>query len=222
VIVDAEGLDALSMSRLASELGFTTMSLYRYVDSKDELLTLLADHATGDPPPIGDEVVGWRARMTAWVEAQMVRLRVRPWVVQLPVTGPPMGPHTVKWIDQGLAELAPTGLSEREKVGVIGLIAALVRHETLVRSDIARAIHASHDSGDVNPLLESPTAFTDLLLELVDPVTMPAMAQSLTSRAWDEDDMDADFRFGMERILDGVEAFAARRAASTVDERLGD
>ena len=51
-LVDAEGLEAVSMQRVAKELGYTTMSLYRYVDSKEDMLVLMRDASmNGDPPP---------------------------------------------------------------------------------------------------------------------------------------------------------------------------
>ena len=53
-IADAEGLAAVSMRRLAAELGFTTMALYRYVASKDELLMLVTDSAYGPPRALTD------------------------------------------------------------------------------------------------------------------------------------------------------------------------
>src|ERR1700754_2811680 len=50
-IADAEGLDAVSMNRVAKELGTGAMSLYRYVESKQELLALMIDAAIGEVPP---------------------------------------------------------------------------------------------------------------------------------------------------------------------------
>ncbi|WP_426561401.1 TetR/AcrR family transcriptional regulator [Angustibacter sp. McL0619] len=206
-IADAEGLDALSMSRLAKDLGFTTMSLYRYVSSKDELLTLLVDTATGPAPVIGPEVVGWRNRLAAWVDAQMKGLAVHPWIVQLPITGAPLTPHTLEWVDQGLAMLAGIGLSEFEKVAVIGLIAGNVRHETLLRADITRAITDAAARG-------VPRTPDDVLLgRLVAPERFPALAATIAAGAWsDEQDPDNDFDFGVQRILDGVEALVATRS----------
>src|SRR4051812_50195310 len=60
-IADAEGLGAVSMARVAKELGNSTMALYRHVESKDELLLLMSDAALEPPPdltPAGD----WRGR----------------------------------------------------------------------------------------------------------------------------------------------------------------
>lgn len=55
-LADAEGVTALSMGRVAKALGFTTMSLYRYVASKDELIELISDRVIGPPPVIPDGV----------------------------------------------------------------------------------------------------------------------------------------------------------------------
>src|SRR5882757_3162372 len=66
---DAEGLAGLSMSRVAKQLGFTTMSLYRYVDSKDTLITLVSDRLIGLPPePIAGQP--WREAIEGWATAE--------------------------------------------------------------------------------------------------------------------------------------------------------
>src|SRR5690349_10100499 len=57
-IADADGITALTMQRVADELGFTKMALYRYVPGKDELVALMTDAALGDPPPLTGR--GWR------------------------------------------------------------------------------------------------------------------------------------------------------------------
>src|SRR5580704_15308627 len=60
-IADAEGLDAVSMARVANELGFTTMSLYRHVTSKDELLQLMWNASAQGAEELELEGRGWRA-----------------------------------------------------------------------------------------------------------------------------------------------------------------
>ena len=59
-VADAEGLDALSMSRVAGQLGTATMSLYRYIAAKGELLDLMQDAAYGPPPEVPDGQLDWR------------------------------------------------------------------------------------------------------------------------------------------------------------------
>src|SRR5690606_24295200 len=68
-VANEEGFAALSMSRVAKQLGFTTMSLYRYVDSKDQLVELAWDRALGPPPELPAEG-DWRDRLDAWASAE--------------------------------------------------------------------------------------------------------------------------------------------------------
>src|ERR1700739_197087 len=65
-VADAEGLDAVSMARVAKELGFTTMSLYRHVASKDELLQLMWNASAQGAEDLLLEGDGWRARPRVW------------------------------------------------------------------------------------------------------------------------------------------------------------
>ena len=67
-LADREGLGALSMARIAKELGFTTMSLYRYVQSKAELLMLISDASVGPAPDMAG-IVDWRDGLTRWARA---------------------------------------------------------------------------------------------------------------------------------------------------------
>src|SRR5690606_32089960 len=68
-IGDAEGFAALSMNRVARELGFTAMSLYRYVDSKATLMEMMLDHVIGLPPEI-EPGTSWRAGLAQWARSE--------------------------------------------------------------------------------------------------------------------------------------------------------
>jgi len=85
-LADEGGLAALSMSRLAEKLGFTTMSVYRYVASKDDLLVLALDAAIGQPPEI-DPAGAWRDQLVAWAQELQVRYRAHPWMTDVPISG---------------------------------------------------------------------------------------------------------------------------------------
>src|ERR1700761_4683210 len=65
-VADARGLEAVSMARVAAELGFTTMSLYRYVASKDELLQLMFNASAFGAESLVIEGDNWRSRLRAW------------------------------------------------------------------------------------------------------------------------------------------------------------
>src|ERR1700744_4653689 len=83
-IADAEGLEAISMARVAAELGFTTMSLYRYVDSKDELLQLMFNASAVGADSIVLEGEDWRSRIRSWAIIQRDMLDLHRWITQMP------------------------------------------------------------------------------------------------------------------------------------------
>ena len=71
-LADAEGLGAVSMAAVAAKLGYTPMSLYRYVSAKDDLVLLMQESATGVPPHSLRDVTGWRERLRAIFHAQLM------------------------------------------------------------------------------------------------------------------------------------------------------
>jgi AcrR family transcriptional regulator len=106
-IADREGLDAVSMRRVAADLGTGAASLYRYLDNREELLDLMADAVGGEyelAEPSGD----WLADLLAVGERGRVILRRHPWLPGLVVTRPPlMGPNGVALLEHVLAALEP-------------------------------------------------------------------------------------------------------------------
>ena len=92
-LASRDGIEAVSMARLAAELGAGTMSLYRYVVSKDELLTLMVDTALGHPnAPDDARQAGWRAGLEWWARSVREVYRRHPWGLKVPITAPPLGP----------------------------------------------------------------------------------------------------------------------------------
>jgi AcrR family transcriptional regulator len=109
-IADTEGLAAVSMRRVAEELGFTTMSLYRYVSSKDDLLELMQDAAAAPPPGVDIDNMpdNWRDAAKWWASNNLMMFRRHPWFMDIPLSGPPMGPNQVRWMERLLRALEPT------------------------------------------------------------------------------------------------------------------
>lgn len=207
-IAASEGLAAVSMSRVASELGTGAMSLYRYVATKDELLALMVDTAHGLPPAASREGESWRAGLSRWAWAEHEAYRRHPWVLRIPISGPPITPNAVAWLEQGLRSLRETGLSEGEKMSVVLLLTTYVRAEATLDAEIAAAFRAAGATSQ-----EAMTGYGQLLATLTDPTRFPALHQVIASGVLDAaDPPDAEFTFGLERILDGVEALVRKRA----------
>lgn len=199
-VASSEGLPAVSMARVAQELGTSTMSLYRYVAAKDELLVLMADAALGAPPP-ADPPLGWRAGLAGWTWGYHARLSAHPWAVRVPINGPPTTPNQVAWMERALWSMRDTPLSEDEKASVLLLLSGYVRNEATLAVELTMAGFISD---------EAMLGYSRLLATLTDPERFPAIRALLNAGVFDRaDPPEKEFGFGLERILDGVEAHIA-------------
>lgn len=102
-IADTEGFEALSMRRLAAELDVGTMSLYHYVRTKEELLTLVLDTMMAEVlVPAGIKMPGnWRAAITLVAQRSRDALLRHPWILDIS-DDPPIGPNAMRHFDQTL------------------------------------------------------------------------------------------------------------------------
>lgn len=211
-VAASEGISAVSMGRVAKELGASTMSLYRYVSAKEELYVLMQEVAMGAPSPLPalEEGAGWREGLRQWAWAQRRMFHRNLWSLRIPISGPPASPHSVAWWEQGLQTLEDSGLSEGDKISVILLVSGFVRNEALLTSDLAAAVEAKGV-----PAQEVMAQWERTVKRLVDPVRHPALSRLLATDAMSEpDDADYDFVFGLDRVLDGVEALIGKDAPS--------
>ncbi|MFE3599869.1 TetR/AcrR family transcriptional regulator [Streptomyces sp. NPDC059142] len=203
----AEGLGAVSMGRVAKELGVSTMSLYRYVAAKDELYILMLEAAIGAPPPPPDPAPGWREALTLWARAQREAYHRNLWSLRLPVSGPPSTPHMVAWWERGMVALDGTGLDDGARISVILLVSGFVRNEALTTADLNAAVAAS--AGSARQVREG---YGRTLRRLADPARYPSVARLLAEGGLEEDgEPDADFAFGLNCLLDGVDALVRRQ-----------
>ena len=200
-VAQTEGVGALSMARIAKELGVGTMSLYRYVASKDELLTTMVDTGLGSPPPAaaGED---WRAGLTRWAVGVRTAYQGHPWSLRVPISGPPLGPNNVAWLDNALAAMAETPLSEQEKLSCVLLVSGFVRTDVTLALDFAEA------SGGAPQM----PGYGQLLARLISAEDLPSLHRAIVSGSLDDpDDPDAEFNFGMARILDGIATLIASK-----------
>ncbi|MER5727166.1 TetR/AcrR family transcriptional regulator [Streptomyces sp. NPDC002138] len=206
-----EGVEAVSMGRVAKQLGSSAMSLYRYVTAKDELFILMAEAGVGTPPPATvDPAADWRGAITEWAYQQRARLQEKTWILRIPITGPPATPNQVAWMERGLVSLAHSGLSEGEKLSTLMLIGGLVRNETTLMANIVDAMIKTGVTPD-----RMLARYTNTLTLLTDPDRHPAVTRLLASGVIGHADApDAEFAFGLGRILDGLEALIEGRAAA--------
>jgi AcrR family transcriptional regulator len=202
-LASREGLAAVSMARVAQELDASTMSLYRYVKAKDELLMLMVVAAVGPPPPIAPNE-GWRDALSRWTWSYHQRMSQEPWAVRVPITGPPTTPNQVAWMESVLWSLRETGLAEDEKASVLLLLSSYVRNEATLTAELMVAGFISD---------EAMLGYSRLLTTLTDPGRFPALNALLEAGVFDRaDPPEKEFGFGLERILDGIDALVTSRA----------
>ncbi|MEV4661772.1 TetR/AcrR family transcriptional regulator [Micromonospora echinofusca] len=209
-VAEADGLAAVSMNRVAGELGVGTMSLYRYVSAKTDLLELMADAGYGDPPAPRGPDEGWRPALARWAHANVAAIHRHPWIRQIPIGGPPMGPNGVRWMEQGLAALRGTGLRGVERLSTILLVSGYARYWATLTADLTEAAAREQLSPD-----EVGARYWQQLERLTRNGPYPAVRELLAD-AEDEldEELDAEWRFGLDRILDGVEALISSRTAT--------
>ncbi|MTV27442.1 TetR/AcrR family transcriptional regulator [Nitriliruptoraceae bacterium ZYF776] len=200
------GLAALSMRKVADRLGVGAMSLYTYVPGKDELVMLAVERAFGQLPRALPAGVGWRGQLETLAAAYWDLYRDQPWLLDVPVTRPVLGPNAFDRYELELRAVDGIGLSELEMTGVIELIQghveSVARRATGATVD-ARRSGVSDDEWweQVSPVLEEVLADRDY------PVS------SRVGEAIGAPHTDPVFllRFGLDRILDGVEHLLASR-----------
>ena len=203
-VAASEGLAAVSMGRVAAALGASPMSLYRYVAAKDELLALMLDAASGPPPDLPD--VGWRDGLSNWAQAVRVALRRHPWALHIPMSGPPITPNQIAWLELALRCLRDTGLAEGEKLATVLLLSGFVWRESNLAVDIEAAVASDNKWHNV------AMNYGRALAKLIDEERFPAVSAMIGSGIFDEvGDPDYEFDFGLERILDGIEVLVHAR-----------
>lgn len=193
-LADTDGLAALSMARLAERLGCGTMSLYRHVANKDELVTFMLATGPGSPPP-PPEGADWRAALEDWAHELWGVYHRHPWILQAASAGLPADPGQLAWLDAGLATLTGTALTERDKLTAIIAVLIFTRGSAALAVENRDVVHSDYPA---------------LLRRLVTPARFPALAAAIAAGALDQPDDDplSDFHSGLEQLLDGIAAKA--------------
>jgi AcrR family transcriptional regulator len=150
-LADAEGIDAVSMPRLARTVGAAPMSLYRHVPHKEALLALMVDAAVGPPPDLAGATV--REGMLRWARANRGVFATHPWTLPL-VTGPQrMGPSECAWAEVFLALLdEAAGVPAERAIGLLHAVNAYVRGASAPIGDRAPTAAAVRGAGRADEL----------------------------------------------------------------------
>ena len=209
-LADSDGLAAVSMKRVAERLGFTTMSLYRYVASKDELLLLMHDTVWEPPAGLDAPADGWRADLARWTHAQHAIMREHPWLDEVRFVERAGTPSQIAWIELGLRTLTDAPLTEYHKMAVLLLLSGYVSLQARLA---ATSVEAGQQEGFAPE--QATEAFGELLRTFVSPEKYPALMRAVQGGAFAPVDRDvyAPFEFGLDLMLDGIDGLIARQAS---------
>ncbi len=201
-IADEDGFDAVSMRRVAQELGAGTMTLYHYVRNKDELITLMVDAVMGEVLVPEDELSDhWRTALTQVATRTREAFSNHRWTLDRLGDGRP-GPNGIRHFEQTLHAVAGIEISRDEKFELIALVddyvfgfclreaQELAEHERGWPQEVAEFLQHELDSGDYPLVREYLGGDIESANEMV---------TELIRRG-------GRFERGLGRLLDGVEA----------------
>jgi AcrR family transcriptional regulator len=205
-IADAEGMAAVSMRRVAAELGSGTASLYRYVRNRDELVELMVDAAWGweGSEPSGD----WRCDLTAVARSLRSALLQHPWLSAEVSARPTFGPNSLRRSDAALA--AATALTPDITLAAQVVATAMAYVRGAVAVEIAEE-QASRRTGLTKEQWQR--SLGSYIRGVVDSGEYPHLARSIVEG--DDPVADERFEFGLGCVLDGLAARAAGSAWTT-------
>jgi len=206
-IADAEGFDAVTMKRIASELGAGTMTLYYYVRNKADIVALMQDAICEDfLVPDGELPAGWRAAVTLIARRTRETLVGHPWAISS-LNQAQFGPNAVRHYEQSLAALAATGLGYPQKTELTAIL------DDYVNGNAAHAVEArermqlaSRDPG----LAIEARAYGEALMAAGAFPELEALARDARDGGGEFDplaNLDRQFEVGLAALLDGIERY---------------
>ena len=204
-IADAGGTEAVTIRALAQELGITTMSVYTHVNSRADLLVLMADavHARSAPDEPGASASSWRDRVRAVATTNLALLRAHPWL--LDVTDPRLavGPGTIAKYDRELHAFDGLDLADVDRDAALSFVLDFARAAGARANAEASAGEFGDFWTDAAPRLAAHLGDAFPLAQAVGAAAGESMGAPY--------DAGTAWAFGMERMLDGLAGLVERR-----------
>ena len=197
-VADGEGLEAVTMRRLARELGVEAASLYHHVSGKDEILDGLVDMVSAEIelPPRTD---GWRPAIRQRAHNTRAVLRRHPWAVALMASRTTPGPATLRLLDAGIGCLREGGFSVQGAAHAISAVDSYVHGFVLQEVNLPFGDESELAAMTGAIMEEFPKADFPYLFELtVEHVLQPGY------------NYGNEFDVGLQVVLDGVDARLGR------------
>jgi len=196
-LADRHGVESLTMRRLGGKLGVEAMALYKHVANKDEILDGIVELVVGEieiPAP-GSE---WRTAMRQRAISARRVLKRHPWAIGLMESRGMAGPATLRYVDAVLATLRDGGFSVQMAVHAFWLLDSYVYGHVI--QEISLPIGTSEQT--------APSA--EQMLEQPDIGDFPHLAEVAAEAMASGYDIDREFEFGLDLVLDALDGIRAR------------
>ena len=207
-VADAEGPEAISMRRIAREVGAGAMSLYWHVASKEELLDLMLDAIEAEievPEPTAD----WRADLGEFAHRTRAALRQHQWAVEFIGTRPPSGPNDVRNLERLLSLLDGIGVEDYQVVMGIFMTVATFVIGAVIREAQEVRFQAEQERVEASMTAEEVQAEHERFRSWFESSGQYPHIAQLMKAGVDPDDpatRDERFQFGLDCVLDGIAA----------------
>lgn len=199
-LADHDGVAAVSMRRIATELRVGVMSLYRYVANREELNDLMVDTVFGERPLPEPGPDGWRAKLELSAREEWALYRDHPWVSHLvaATTRPPIAPNLMAYTDWRMRAVAGHRLDFTTMVQVAIMIGTYLQSAAMPLAHETQAARATRHTRQ-----QWADARQDALHRTMRTARLP-MVSEFGSEAFQASEPENIFEFGLHRMLDGV------------------
>lgn len=223
-LADADGLGAVSMRSVADNLGKSAMALYTYVPGKTELIELMMDAVLGEVSESPSLENGWKEAVEASARRLWAFYQRHPWILQVSAARALLSPHELDGYEAQLRLFDGLGLSGEEMNWCVSLVDNFVRGAAKTMSDIRAAEQVTGVSED--DWWYTRSALLDELSGDIWAERYPTITKLSEQQAFDQVDRPDEetpylvqdaldtFEFGLQRLLDGIEAFIDSRRSS--------
>jgi AcrR family transcriptional regulator len=188
-IADRDGLSAVSIRRVAGDLGIRPMSIYTHVASKDDLVDLMLDEVIAEvllPEPLPED---WREALRQIAHRSHAAFVAHPWTLEAFGQRPRFGPNTLRHVEQSIAAVSRTGLEPEAASIILGV----VDEYTLGH---AMRVVIAHDEDRLRAMLEET-------LRGADPSEFPHLSQAAAGAVLGP--REGAFEAGLEALFEGFE-----------------
>jgi AcrR family transcriptional regulator len=199
-IADGEGVEALSMRKVAARLGSGTMSLYRYVSSKDDLIDLMVDEVMGEEDLPDEPSGGWRSELARLARRTRRVARRHPWAIRFVLARPNLGPNALRQIEYAMTAVDGLGLDVDGMLDMVSTVNAFVIG--FVQAELAEEEAQRRTGLDEE---QWRARMQPYLRQLLATGRYPFL-ERIVMEAEDFPDVDATFERRLALVLDGLAA----------------